>query len=260
MITRSADYVEYCRENAARSKTLHDLALRGAGKEAITAAIHQRIVEDVHLGPGDDLVDIGCGEGRLLHMAAKLGVNSAVGFLATEEEVGLVKASGVDVRQAFSDQLPLPDACASAVVCNNVLLIVSREKIPPTLREIHRIAKPGARILIGEVPFVPGPPLEPQFETAGETLAYPTAAMDCALAWAWRAACSIGNSPANPWSSATARKSRSTPPLKNSSLLRAKSVSRPSDTGSTTSPARATITCSRRLPRSRRNLSFRIRL
>ena len=172
MITRSADYVEYCRENAAHSKTLHDLALRGAGKEAITAAIHQSIVEDVHLGPGDDLVDIGCGEGRLLHMAAKLGVNSAVGFLATEEEVALVKATGVDVRQAFSDQLPLPDACASVVVCNNVLLIVPREKIPPTLREIHRIAKPGARILIGEIPFLPGPPLEPQFDTAGETLAY----------------------------------------------------------------------------------------
>jgi SAM-dependent methyltransferase len=172
MITRSTDYVEYCRENATRIKTLHDLALRGAGKEAITAAIHQRIVEEVALGPDDDLVDIGCGEGRLLHLAAKIGVRSALGFLATNEEVALVKATGVNVKQAFSDQLPLPDACASVVVCNNVLLIIPREKVLPSLREMARIAKPGARIFIGELPYVPGPPLDPQFDTARETLAY----------------------------------------------------------------------------------------
>jgi SAM-dependent methyltransferase len=172
MITRSTDYVEYCRENATRIKTLHDLALRGAGKEAITAAIHQRIVEEVALGPDDDLVDIGCGEGRLLRLAAQIGVRSAIGFLATNEEVALVKATGVNVKQAFSDELPLPDACASVVVCNNVLLIIPREKVLPSLGEMARIAKPGARIFIGELPYVPGPPLDPQFDTARETLAY----------------------------------------------------------------------------------------
>lgn len=172
MISRSTDYVEYCRETATRSKTLHDLALRGAGKEEITAAIHQRIVEEVALGPNDDLVDIGCGEGRLLHLATKIGVHSAVGFLATNEEVALVKATGANVQQAFSDQLPLPDACASVVVCNSVLLIIPREKVLPSLREMARIARRGARIFIGELPFVPGPPLDPEFDTARETLAY----------------------------------------------------------------------------------------
>jgi cyclopropane fatty-acyl-phospholipid synthase-like methyltransferase len=63
MITRSHDYREYCRETALHLKTLHELALRGAGKEEITAAIHQRIVEVVDLRPSDDLVDIGCGMG-----------------------------------------------------------------------------------------------------------------------------------------------------------------------------------------------------
>jgi SAM-dependent methyltransferase len=172
MITRSTDYVEYCRETAARSKTLHDLALRGAGKEEITAAIHQRIVDEVALGPADDLVDIGCGEGRLLHLAAQIGVRSAIGFLATDEEVALVKATGVNVQQALSDQLPLPAACASVIVCNSVLLIVPRDRILPSLREMARIAKPGARVFIGEIPFVPGPPLDPEFDTARETLAY----------------------------------------------------------------------------------------
>lgn len=172
MITRSTDYVEYCRETATRSKTLHDLALRGAGKEAITAAIHQRIVDEVALSPEDDLVDIGCGEGRLLHIAVEIGVRSAVGFLATDEEVALVRATGVNVKQAFSDHLPLADTCASVIVCNSVLLIVPRERVLPSLREMSRIAKPGARIFIGEIPYVPGPPLDPEFGTARETLAY----------------------------------------------------------------------------------------
>jgi SAM-dependent methyltransferase len=172
MIPRSHDYVEYCRETATHVETLHDLALRGAGKEEITIAINQRIVDEVALGPGDDLIDIGCGDGTLLRLAARTGVRSALGFLATKEEVALVKATGLDVRQALSDRLPAPDASASVVVCNSVLLIVPREKVPPSLREMHRVARPGARIFIGEIPFVPGPPPEPQFDSNWQTLVY----------------------------------------------------------------------------------------
>ena len=172
MIPRSDDYVEYCRENATNLKSLHDLALRGAGKEEITVAIYRRIIDEVGLGPDDDLVEIGCGDGTLLRLAAEIGVHSALGFLATEEEVTLVRATGLNVQQALSDRLPVPNASASVVVCNNVLLIVPREKIPLSLREMYRIAKPKARIFIGEIPFVPGPPPEPQFETIRQTLAY----------------------------------------------------------------------------------------
>jgi SAM-dependent methyltransferase len=172
MISRSTDYVEYCRETATHLKSLHDLALRGRGKEAITAAIHECIIREVGLGPDDDLVDIGCGDGTLLRLAAKIGVRSAVGFLATDEEVACVSATGLNVRQAYSDQLPLPDSSASVVVCNSVLLIVPRDKVLPSLREMHRIARPGARIFVGEIPFTPGPPPEPQFDSSWKTLAY----------------------------------------------------------------------------------------
>jgi ubiquinone/menaquinone biosynthesis C-methylase UbiE len=95
-----------------------------------------------------------------------------MGFHATEEESAIVRNLGVDARQGFTDSLPLADESASVVVCNNVLLIVPREKIPASLHEIHRVAKPGARVLIGEIPFEPGPPPEPEFVTARETLAY----------------------------------------------------------------------------------------
>ena len=66
MITRSDDYVEYCRETAKHAKDPHDLALRGGHLKQITKLIHERIVEAVDLHAGDDLVDIGCGDGTLL--------------------------------------------------------------------------------------------------------------------------------------------------------------------------------------------------
>ena len=172
MISRSDDYVEYCRETAQRARDLHDLALRGSDKKETTRLIHERIVEAVKLGPDDNLVDIGCGDGILLRMAQSLGVHSALGLLATEEEVALVRKTGVDVRQGLTDHLPLPDESASVIVCNSVLLVVPRERIPASLGEIYRIAKPGARIFIGEIPFAEAKDPTPHFSRRREALSW----------------------------------------------------------------------------------------
>jgi ubiquinone/menaquinone biosynthesis C-methylase UbiE len=172
MISRSEDYVEYCRETARRLRDVHDLALRGKDKQPVTRRIQERILREVELRPDDDVLDIGCGDGTLLRMAQEQGVHAATGLLATEEEAAIVRGLGLPVRQGLTDQLPLPDESASVVVCNSVLLVVPREKIPGSLREIYRVGKPGARIYIGEIPLEPGPPPEPEFATARETLDY----------------------------------------------------------------------------------------
>ncbi|HWZ81877.1 MAG TPA: methyltransferase domain-containing protein [Terriglobales bacterium] len=172
MISRSDDYVEYCRETARQTRDLHDLALRGRDKKHITRLIHERIVDAVELGPGDDLIDIGCGDGILLRLAEARGVRSALGLLATEEEVALVRKTGLNVRQGFTDRLPLPDGSASVVVCNNVLLVVPRKKIPASLHEIYRVARPGARIFIGEIPFVDPKDPTPHFSSRREALSW----------------------------------------------------------------------------------------
>ena len=99
-------------------------------------------------------------------------MHSALGLLATEEEVELVRRAGLPVRQGLSDHLPLPDAVASVVVCNSVFPVIPREKIPASLREIRRIAKPGARIFIGEVPFVEAKDPTPQFNSRRRALSY----------------------------------------------------------------------------------------
>lgn len=172
MITRSEDYVEYCREAAQRLRDVEDLALRGRNTGDITRRVNASIAREVQLTPTDDLVDIGCGDGTLLRVAQESGVSNAVGLLATEEEVGIVKSLGLRVRQGFTHQLPIADESASVVVCNNVLLVVPREKIFDSLCEIERIARPDARIYLGEIPYIPGPDPEPEFATARETIAY----------------------------------------------------------------------------------------
>jgi len=172
MITRSDDYVEYCREMARHLRDVQDLALRGKNKREITRRIHEDIVREVELASGDDLVDIGCGDGTLLQMAQTSGVASAIGLLATDEEVAVVRRLGFDVQQGFTDRLPIGDESASVVVCNSVLLIVPRERIAASLREICRIAKPQARIYLGEIPVASGPAPEPEFASARATLAY----------------------------------------------------------------------------------------
>ncbi|HZP18104.1 MAG TPA: class I SAM-dependent methyltransferase [Terriglobales bacterium] len=144
MINHSQDYVEYCRANAEQLRTLHDLALRGKSKERITQLIHEQIAREVQLCAEDDLVDIGCGDGTLLRMAERIGVRSATGLQATEQEAAVLRKLGLKVLQGLTDRLPLGDEFASVVVCNGVLLIVPRERIPASLSETYRIAKPGA--------------------------------------------------------------------------------------------------------------------
>jgi ubiquinone/menaquinone biosynthesis C-methylase UbiE len=172
MITRSHDYLEYCRETAKRARDPHDLALRGREKKEVTKLVHEQIAEATGLRACDDLVDIGCGDGTMLRIAERVGANSAIGFLATEEEVALLRRFGLNVKQALTDQLPLPDASASVVVCNNVLLVVPREKITASLQEIFRIAKPGARIFLGEIPRQEQPDPTPPFNTRRELLSH----------------------------------------------------------------------------------------
>src|SRR5258708_17578616 len=172
MIARSDDYVEYCRETAKHARDPHDLALRGRGKKDVTKLVHQQIAEAVDLHAGDDLVDIGCGDGTMLRIADAAGANSAIGLLATDEEVAVLRRVGLNARQALTNQLPLPDACASVVVCNSVLLVVPRDQIPASLREICRIAKPGARIFLGEIPRAEQHDPTPHFTTRQELLSH----------------------------------------------------------------------------------------
>ncbi len=84
----------------------HDLALRGRHLRKITQLIHERIVEAVDLRSGDDLVDLGCGDGTLLRLAELAGARTAVGLLATEEEVAVLRRAGLTLNRDSPTSCP----------------------------------------------------------------------------------------------------------------------------------------------------------
>jgi len=152
MIVKVPNFIENYRAKAKYAKDIHQLAGRGTWRP-LTEFINTRLCQELRIGQDDQVVDIGCGDGTLLRMAAALGVKQATGLCATEEEASRLSATGLNAAQGYTDNLPLADSCASVVVSNSVLVIVPRNKIPASLREMARIAMPGARIWVGEIPY-----------------------------------------------------------------------------------------------------------
>jgi ubiquinone/menaquinone biosynthesis C-methylase UbiE len=151
-------------------RDIHEFS--GRSNHRLTEFINQRILSELRIEPHDRLVDIGCGDGTLLQSALLAGLSDAVGLSGTEEEAERLRALGLNVTQAHTDSLPLPDESASAVVCNSVLHIDSPNKIPTSLREIARIAEPEARIWIGELPRFREPSSVRTFESVPEMLSW----------------------------------------------------------------------------------------
>jgi len=151
MIHKVSSYLDQYRIQSIHSADLHALAGRGP-QQAITQFVNERIFSALAIAAEDTLVDIGCGDGELLRLAVRRGVQDAVGVSGSEEEAVRLRKTGLAVVQGFTDSLPWGDSSASVVVCNSVLVIVPRERITASLREIARIARPSARILIGEIP------------------------------------------------------------------------------------------------------------
>jgi len=150
-------------------RDLHELAGRGPFR-ATTEYVNRRIFSELAFGPEDRFVDVGCGNAFLLRMALKKGVESAIGLSATDDEVAPLRALGLNVLKGVSHSIPLPDGCATVVVCSCVLLLVPEHKMLNSLREIARISAPGARVWIGEIPSVEEPSDIPQHESIPQML------------------------------------------------------------------------------------------
>jgi SAM-dependent methyltransferase len=110
---------------------------------------------------GDDtVVDVGCGMGDNCVTAGKLGADvialevdpNLIGIL--ERKMAEVPARSFKAILTDSTPIPLPDACATAIICTEVV-----EHIPDPaafLAELVRIGKPGAKYWIS----VPDPSSE----------------------------------------------------------------------------------------------------
>jgi SAM-dependent methyltransferase len=120
-----------------------------AGREPVPLQIQ---VPGLEIGPGDTVVDVGCGDGTVCAYAGRLGAE-VIGIDIDEAAVRQADEAmrGVPARAwrgvvSDCDPIPLPDGSASVVIATEVLEHVPDP--PRMLAELARVGRPGARYVI----------------------------------------------------------------------------------------------------------------
>lgn len=110
------------------------------------------------LKPGEVVVDIGCGAGADLCIAARLvgASGRAIGLDLTPAMVAKARdnarcagVNNVTVHEADITALPLPDACADVVISNGAINLAADKA--RAFQEIYRILRPGGRLQFADM-------------------------------------------------------------------------------------------------------------
>jgi len=96
----------------------------------------------------ETVLDVGCGSGHLLrdlHAAKIVGVDLSE-YLLEQARARLKGQENITLIKAHAEALPFPDQSFDRVACCEMLEHV--QDISAVLKEIHRVTKPGSRVVI----------------------------------------------------------------------------------------------------------------
>ena len=108
---------------------------------------------------GETVLDIGCGSGTDLLIVARqagpsgqlIGVDFCEEMAKTAEEAARqAKVGTVEIRRGEATALPVDDASVDVVLANGVINHLCPDKLS-ALAEVHRVLRPGGRLLLGDM-------------------------------------------------------------------------------------------------------------
>lgn len=112
-------------------------------------------------GPGDDVIDVGCGPGVAARRTAAVGVSSVVGVDPAPVMLRVGRALGAPRRNptvrylvGSAEELPVPDGSAS--VLWSLATVHHWRDLTAGLAEARRVLRPGGRVLAIERHVSPG--------------------------------------------------------------------------------------------------------
>jgi SAM-dependent methyltransferase len=121
---------------------------------AIGGPLAHDLVGDAALKPGERVLDVACGTGVVSRLAAErvgpggsvaaLDVNAAM--LAVARTVPAPAAPPIRWYESTAESMPLPDGAFDVVLCQLGLQFIADKAA--ALREMHRVAAKGARVLV----------------------------------------------------------------------------------------------------------------
>ena len=114
---------------------------------------HWRLVAQAGIEPGSRVLEIGCGTGNLLLLAARAVPGTTLTGL--DPDPGALAAAGRKARRAgvtlrldrgYADRLPYPDGSVDRVLSAFMLHHLPLDQQQAALREVHRVLAPGGRL------------------------------------------------------------------------------------------------------------------
>jgi len=114
---------------------------------------HWRLVAQAGIEPGATVLEIGCGTGNLLLLAARAGPGATLIGLDPDPAVLATAArkarrAGVTLRldRGYADRLPYPDGSVDRVLSAFMLHHLPADQQHDALREVRRVLAPGGRL------------------------------------------------------------------------------------------------------------------